>query len=100
MAADDPFDLSRFVQAQEDDFATDLSELIAGRKESHWMWYFFPQSAGLGFSSMSQRYASRSRAEAQAYLAHPVLGPRLLECSRLVLAVEGRTINAILGVPD
>jgi uncharacterized protein (DUF1810 family) len=64
------------------------------------MWFVFPQIAGLGFSAMSQRYAIGSRTEAEAYLAHPVLGPRLLECTRLVLAVEGRTINAILGAPD
>ena len=64
------------------------------------MWFVFPQVAGLGFSAMSQRYAIGSRAEAEAYLAHPVLGPRLIECTRLVLAVEGRTINAILGAPD
>lgn len=64
------------------------------------MWFIFPQVAGLGFSAMSQRYAIGSRAEAKAYLAHPVLGARLIECTRLVLAVEGRTINAILGAPD
>lgn len=64
------------------------------------MWFVFPQVAGLGLSTMSQRYAIGSRAEAEAYLAHPVLGPRLIECTRLILAVEGRTINAILGAPD
>ncbi len=77
-----------------------VAELSAGRKQSHWMWFVFPQIAGLGFSAMSQRYAIASRAEAEAYLAHPVLSPRLIECTRLVLAVEGRTINAILGAPD
>ncbi|NUR11836.1 MAG: DUF1810 domain-containing protein, partial [Bradyrhizobium sp.] len=67
---------------------------------THWMWFVFPQVAGLGFSAMSQRYAIGSREEARAYLAHPVLGARLIECTRLVLAVQGRSINAILGAPD
>jgi uncharacterized protein (DUF1810 family) len=96
----DPFGLDRFVQAQNPVFRTVQGELAQGRKQSHWMWFVFPQVAGLGFSAMSQRYAIGSRAEAEAYLAHPVLGPRLIECTRLVLAVERRTINAILGAPD
>ena len=96
----DPFDLVRFLEAQEPVFRAVLAELGQGRKQSHWMWFVFPQIAGLGFSAMSQRYAIGSRAEAEAYLAHPVLGPRLIECTRLVLAVDGRTINAILGAPD
>jgi uncharacterized protein (DUF1810 family) len=96
----DPFGLDRFVQAQNPVFRAVQGELAQGRKQSHWMWFVFPQVAGLGFSTMSQRYAIGSRAEAEAYLAHPVLGPRLIECTRLVLAVEGRTINAILGAPD
>ncbi|OPY96152.1 calpastatin [Bradyrhizobium sacchari] len=96
----DPFDLERFVQAQNPVFRDVEGELARGRKQSHWMWFVFPQVAGLGFSAMSQRYAIGSRAEAVAYLAHPVLGPRLIACTRLVLAVEGRTINAILGAPD
>ena len=96
----DDFDLNRFVQAQNTVFRDVQDELGRGRKQSHWMWFIFPQVAGLGFSAMSQRYAIGSRAEAEAYLAHPVLGPRLIECTRLVLAVEGRTINAILGAPD
>lgn len=96
----DPFDLNRFVQAQNPVYRDVLGELTRGRKQSHWMWFVFPQVAGLGLSTMSQRYAIGSRAEAEAYLAHPVLGPRLIECTRLVLAVEGRTINAILGAPD
>ncbi|MGT2436228.1 DUF1810 domain-containing protein [Bradyrhizobium betae] len=95
-----PFDLERFVQAQNPVYRDVRQELARGRKQSHWMWFVFPQIAGLGFSAMSQRYAIASRAEATAYLAHPVLGPRLIECTRLVLAVEGRTINAILGAPD
>jgi len=95
-----PFDLERFVQAQNPVYRDVREELVRGRKQSHWMWFVFPQIAGLGFSAMSQRYAIASRAEAMAYLAHPVLGPRLIECTRLVLAIEGRTINAILGTPD
>lgn len=94
------FDLERFVQAQNPVYRAVLGELGRGRKQSHWMWFIFPQIAGLGFSAMSQRYAISSRDEAKAYLAHPVLGPRLIECTRLVLAVDGRTINAILGAPD
>lgn len=96
----DPFDLKRFLKAQDPVFRDVLGELARGRKQSHWMWFVFPQLAGLGFSAMSQHYAIGSRAEAEAYLAHPVLGPRLIECTRLVLAVDGRTINAILGAPD
>lgn len=96
----DPFDLDRFVRAQNPVFRDVRGELTRGRKQSHWMWFVFPQIAGLGLSTMSQRYAIGSRAEAGAYLAHPVLGPRLIECTRLVLAVEGRTINDILGAPD
>ena len=96
----DPFDLDRFVRAQNPVFRDVQGELARGRKQSHWMWFVFPQVAGLGFSAMSQRYAIGSRAEAVAYLAHPLLGPRLIACTRLVLAVEGRTINAILGAPD
>lgn len=96
----DPFDLKRFLRAQDPVFRDVVGELARGRKQSHWMWFVFPQVAGLGFSAMSQRYAIGSRAEAAAYLAHPVLGPRLIECTRLVLAVDGRTINALLGAPD
>ena len=96
----DPFDLERFVRAQDPVFRDVQGALARGRKQTHWMWFVFPQIAGLGFSTMSQRYAIGSRAEARAYLAHPVLGPRLIECTTLVLAVEGRTINAILGAPD
>ena len=96
----DPFDLDRFIRAQEPVYRDVLAELSAGRKQSHWMWFIFPQVAGLGFSAMSQRYAIASREEAKAYLAHPILGPRLAECTALVLAVEGRTIHAILGAPD
>ncbi len=96
----DPFDLNRFVQAQNPVYRDVQGELSRGRKQSHWMWFIFPQVAGLGFSAMSQRYAIGSHAEAEAYLAHSLLGPRLVECTGLMLAVEGRTINAILGSPD
>ncbi len=97
---DDPHDLRRFVDAQAPVFETVVAELAAGRKRSHWMWFVFPQIQGLGFSAMAQRYAVRSLAEARAYLAHPVLGPRLLRCTDLVLAVEGRGLTAIMGSPD
>ena len=96
----DPFDLKRFVEAQALVYPRVLSELRQGRKQSHWMWYIFPQLAGLGHSAMAQRYAIVSREEATAYLGHAVLGPRLCECTALVNAVEGRTIREILGSPD
>ena len=100
MPADDPFDLQRFVTAQASVIDVVRSELAGGRKESHWMWFVFPQIAGLGFSPMSQHYAISSLDEANAYLAHPVLGPRLVECIELVLAVEGRSAHQIFGSPD
>jgi uncharacterized protein (DUF1810 family) len=96
----DPFDLERFVDAQAPVYARVLSELRRGRKQSHWMWFIFPQFAGLGLSAMAQRFALRSREEAVAYLGHNVLGQRLRECTVLVNAVEGRTIHDILGSPD
>jgi uncharacterized protein (DUF1810 family) len=96
----DPFDLERFVRAQDPVFRAVEGELARGRKQTHWMWFVFPQITGLGFSAMSKRYAIGSRAEAEAYLAHPLLGARLIACTKLVLAVEGRSINAILGAPD
>lgn len=92
--------LERFVEAQEHVYPRALAELKAGRKQSHWMWFIFPQIAGLGHSAMAQRYAIRSLDEAKAYLAHPVLGPRLRECCDAVLAVEGKTAHAIFGSPD
>ena len=98
--AGDPHNLSRFVQAQEDDYEQALSEIRGGRKRSHWMWYIFPQFDGLGFSSMSRRYSIKSRAEAEAYLGHPVLGPRLIECAGAVLGVEGRSAFEVFGSPD
>jgi len=96
----DPFDLNRFVRAQEADYERALAEIRSGRKRSHWMWYIFPQFAGLGPSAMSQRYAINSLAEARAYLAHPILGPRLTEIADAVLNVQGRTAHEIFGSPD
>jgi len=96
----DPHFLSRFVQAQADDYAQALSEIRSGRKQSHWMWYIFPQYDGLGSSATAKHYAIKSLAEAEAYLRHPVLGPRLLECAEAALAVEGRSAAEIFGFPD
>jgi uncharacterized protein (DUF1810 family) len=96
----DAFDLERFVLAQGPLMPQVLRELRAGEKRSHWMWFVFPQLAGLGHSPMAQRYAIASLAEAQAYLAHAVLGPRLVECTGLVNAVAGRSVHAIFGSPD
>jgi uncharacterized protein (DUF1810 family) len=96
----DPFDLNRFVDAQSVDYPVALAELRAGQKRTHWIWYIFPQIAGLGHSPMSERYAIRSEGEARAYLAHPVLGPRLVECAEAVLGVEGRSAHEIMGSPD
>lgn len=98
--AGDPFDLNRFVEAQEDIYDDALAELRAGRKRSHWMWFIFPQFEGLGFSATSHHFAIHSAAEARAYLAHPVLGPRLVECAEAVLAVAGRSAREIFGSPD
>lgn len=92
--------LERFVQAQEPVMERVLAELRAGRKASHWMWFVFPQIQGLGHSSTAQHFAIASRAEAEIYLRHPVLGPRLRECTRLVIETEGRSIEEIFGYPD
>jgi uncharacterized protein (DUF1810 family) len=96
----DPYELDRFVQAQDDDYERAIQEIKAGRKESHWMWYIFPQFAGLGSSSMAIRYAIKSMAEAKAYLSHPIVGPRLAECFDALCRVEGRSANEIFGSPD
>jgi uncharacterized protein (DUF1810 family) len=96
----DPFDLQRFLDAQAPVYAVVLGELRAGRKQSHWMWFVFPQLAGLGHSAMAQRFAISAREEAIAYLGHSVLGSRLKECTALVNTVEGRTILELLGSPD
>ena len=96
----DPFDLQRFVAAQAPVYSRVVAELRQGEKRSHWMWFIFPQLAGLGHSPMARRFALRSREEAMAYLGHGVLGPRLRQCTALVNAVAGRTIREILGSPD
>jgi uncharacterized protein (DUF1810 family) len=100
MTKDDPHNLQRFVDAQAPVIDQVRAELAQGRKRSHWMWFVFPQIAGLGYSAMAQLYAIGSLDEARAYLRHPLLGPRLEDCTQLVLAVEGRTATEILGSPD
>jgi uncharacterized protein (DUF1810 family) len=97
---DDPFGLQRFVDAQDRVYRQVCAELAAGRKSSHWMWFVFPQFKGLGRSATAQRFGIASKAEAQAYWAHPVLGPRLAQCTELALAVEGRSAHEIFGPPD
>jgi uncharacterized protein (DUF1810 family) len=96
----DRYDLDRFVKAQDPELEQIRLELRAGYKRSHWMWYVFPQLAGLGSSSTAQYYALASLDEARAYLAHPVLGPRLIECTALVNAIEGPSAQQIFGCPD
>ena len=96
----DPFDLQRFLNAQNPVFESVLTELRQGRKQEHWMWFIFPQITGLGHSGMARKFSISSQAEAAAYLAHPILGPRLTECTRLVNLVEGRSIQEILGDID
>ncbi len=95
-----PFDLERFLSAQAASYYQALTELRGGRKRTHWMWFIFPQIAGLGHSSTSMHYALQSLEEARAYLHHPVLGLRLRECAEAVRAVEGRSASAIFGYPD
>lgn len=97
---DNDFDLERFVAAQDPVYSTVLDELRTGRKRSHWMWFVFPQVEGLGTSEMARRYAIRSGDEAAAYLAHPVLGPRLRECARLVATHGDKEIGQIFDSPD
>jgi uncharacterized protein (DUF1810 family) len=96
----DAYDLGRFLQAQEDDYGQALSEIASGRKRTHWMWYIFPQVDGLGSSSTARHYAIKSLDEARAYLDHPILGPRLLECAEAVVRLEGRSAREIFGSPD
>lgn len=96
----DQQDLSRFLTAQERDYATALAEIKDGRKRSHWMWYIFPQIAGLGFSETSKFYSLNSKAEAEAYLNHPVLGKRLIEISTALLELEDNHATRIFGSPD
>ena len=99
-SASDPFDLQRFVDAQARVYAQVIDELRAGHKRSHWIWFVFPQIAGLGSSSTAAHYAISSLDEARAYLCHDLLGPRLRECTRLVNAIQGRSIRQIFGSPD
>jgi len=94
------FDLNRFIAAQDPVYAAVTAELRAGRKQSHWMWFIFPQIAGLGSSDMAQRYAIASLDEAREYLAHPKLGQRLRECTALVLENKGKSADEIFGYPD
>ena len=96
----DPFDLARFIAAQDPVYDAVLRELRAGRKQSHWMWFVFPQLRGLGRSPTSVRYGIASKAEAVAYLAHPVLGARLRECTRLALAIESANATQVFDTPD
>ncbi len=96
----DPYNLDRFVHAQSSVFEHVLQELRAGMKMGHWMWFIFPQIRGLGRSPISIEFAIASRQEASAYLHHPILGPRLKECTQLVLQVEGRSVEGIFGSPD
>jgi uncharacterized protein (DUF1810 family) len=100
MSAIDPYDLQRFVAAQNSCFDKVCDELREGHKRSHWMWFIFPQLKGLGSSVMAMRYAISSKGEAQAYLINSILGPRLRRCTELVLRVEGRSVKQIFGSPD
>lgn len=97
---DDPYGLSRFAEAQSTEYSEVILELRAGCKQSHWIWFVFPQLKGLGRSSTSEYYGISSLEEARAYLAHPVLGPRLSECTELVLRIENRPVDRIFGFPD
>lgn len=94
------YDLSRFLEAQNNSYDTALREIRAGRKRSHWMWYIFPQIRGLGYSAMAQHYAIRDLGEAREYLQHPLLGPRLIEISEALLALDGSDPRRVMGSPD
>ena len=98
--ADDRFDLNRFVQAQEQVYPQALSEIKRGHKRSHWMWFIFPQIDGLGSSSTAKFYAIKSKDEAKAYLNHPLLGRRLVECAEVLLKLQGKSAEEIFGYPD
>ena len=97
---DDPYNLKRFTSAQAGVIERVLAELSNGRKQSHWMWFIFPQIDGLGHSPTTRFYAIKSAAEAREYLSHPILGSRLVKCAELVLAVEGKTAHEIFSSPD
>jgi uncharacterized protein (DUF1810 family) len=96
----DIYDLDRFLRAQQGDYERALSEITSGQKRTHWMWYIFPQLDGLALSPTAKRYAIKSVEEARAYLEHPILGPRLLDCAEAVVRVEGRSATEIFGSPD
>ena len=100
MTANDPYDLQRFVDAQSRCFDRVCRELSEGHKQTHWMWFIFPQLKGLGHSAMALRYAISSRQEAEAYVSNPILGARLRHCTQLVMVVEGRSIEEIFEAPD
>ena len=97
---DDPYDLARFVRAQDRDYEQALSEIRSGQKRSHWMWYVFPQFHGLGFSSTARQFAIRSVSEAEAYFRHPILGPRLVEIAEAAAGIERRSAFEVFGSPD
>ena len=97
---EDPYDLDRFIEAQKTSYERALAEIRGGDKRSHWMWYIFPQLSGLGFTPTSQKYSIRSLGEAEAYLAHLTLGPRLVECAEAALAAPGSSAHDIFGSPD
>lgn len=100
MNTDDPYDLKRFLSAQEGVYERALAELKNGQKQTHWMWYLFPQIDGLGYSPTARRYSIKSLEEARQYLEHPVLGKRLLECTKAVIALKGGSASEIFGYPD
>ena len=100
MNPDDPYDLNRFLSAQEGVYERALAELKDGLKRTHWMWYIFPQIDGLGYSPTARRYSIKSMEEARQYLDHPVLGKRLLECTEAVIALKGGSASEIFGYPD
>jgi len=97
---DDPYNLNRFLESQDGVYSTVLSELKSGNKQSHWMWFIFPQVAGLGRSPTSQYYTIKSKQEAEQYLEHPILGARLKECSEILLGIENKTAREVFGRPD
>jgi uncharacterized protein (DUF1810 family) len=100
MKVDDPYDLNRFLSAQEGVYERALAELKAGQKRTHWMWFIFPQIDGLGYSPTAKRYSIKSLEEARQYLNHRVLGKRLLECTEAVVALKSGTVSDIFGYPD
>jgi uncharacterized protein (DUF1810 family) len=97
---DDPYNLQRFVDAQESVYERARAELAAGQKRGHWIWFIFPQLKGLGMSAMSEEFGISSLDEAKAYIKHPILSVRLRECTRLVLNIENRSVDQIFGYPD